>query len=1031
MMWVLLLAVTAQGREVPHGLLPPRELTGPSRKVHDAVVNAGSRDIKAACDQRRQRLEELVEQGRYEEVIDVSRAFEGCDDDKQHVGFADITTTVATDHDRTRAVRASRIKINNETMPMVGASSKHYSGRYPVMGVAFNGTFIVAESPLRCSEDLQCESAEGKHSPRDLDDAIDLAQNLHRRSVVDDPEQLPIGISLGATNDKTTNYVVGTKSILVIPVCASNYPNCANRFNLNLVQSQHGGDVQSYLGQVLDVANDYFQLNSYGKFQLSPTFVPPRSLNYAQSNCGNVDPLDYWQGRKPGAMDVMAYNAAAALGYNVENYDFSMVVVDYCPSTFWSGIGYIGLPGSALNLRAFDYDASFVHELVHNFGGNHASFMTGGSKGAYAYLDAYYTGSWLEYGSPHSTMGRGDLEDGVGEAQLMIIEKAVFDWLPETKIKKLRPYNYNTGAGSCSPCGPFTLELVDDGALSSNANVYAGIEIECQALDTYFYIEHRKVTTENKNGALVYWTEVSNTRGGTGVSGNTILTDTTPETGNLRDAAINVGGSYTVYCGSSGIDNFPVQIYVEEHPNAQRLQVTLFASATVPPSVTPVPSSIRPSPAPTETCGTLCCTKIDGLPGSWSDDVFIRQGTSEGSCCSDRCAYIHENGEFYLQYRWGNYYATKTKPCHTGSSITYYGVFSVAQVTNACVIAPPTANPTMKPVPMPPPTLGYPFNVGYKFGGLTKVEFAGGIGDENKFSVKNQGSVFQVNDDTWVAVEIPAPVKLKKYTSFFFCMKTKSTQGKYHGIGLTNNPNNKQFGPWFAVYGTNNGPWIRNNKDYLYATTEDKFNKYQCFDVPAVDYYPLGASVTHLTFVNERQNSPSPYKGLFTGVTLNDNTDCGSNIDFTNLPVQDYRRRQNLGPVDDIFSIKQSGCRVELSGTTWKAFKIPRINVAQTTKLSFCYDPPSFQCSSHAISVLKNPTNQKTGPIFMVDGRNMWDMKLIRDFTYSSNFLEAQCFEIPLKDYMDIGDPIDYIALLNSCTTTTKIGAIWSKINIA
>ena len=36
---------------------------------------------------------------------------------------------------------------------------------------------------------------------------------------------------------------------------------------------------------------------------------------------------------------------------------------------------WVGVPGSLLNVYGTDYDASAAHELGHNFGAYHASYM--------------------------------------------------------------------------------------------------------------------------------------------------------------------------------------------------------------------------------------------------------------------------------------------------------------------------------------------------------------------------------------------------------------------------------------------------------------------------------------------------------------------------------------------------------------------------------------------------------------------------------------------------------------------------------
>ena len=125
---------------------------------------------------------------------------------------------------------------------------------------------------------------------------------------------------------------------------------------------------------------------------------------------------------------MMAFAAARARGFDVANYDLNVVFVPRCPSNGWSGIGWIGVPGSLLFTHGFDYDSSVTHELGHNLGANHASLMSGGARGAVAWKDS--PGTWSEYGNPHSVMGRGSAE-GSTRADYLIEGKV---WGLETNV---------------------------------------------------------------------------------------------------------------------------------------------------------------------------------------------------------------------------------------------------------------------------------------------------------------------------------------------------------------------------------------------------------------------------------------------------------------------------------------------------------------------------------------------------------------------------------------------------------------------
>jgi hypothetical protein len=85
----------------------------------------------------------------------------------------------------------------------------------------------------------------------------------------------------------------------------------------------------------------------------------------------------------------------------------------------------------------------------HNFGANHASIMTGGSRGSKAWEDSIST--WSEYGNPLSVMGSGS---SVLRNDFMVQGKIIFDWLPTSQVYTVSPFT-STGASACSTsCGP-------------------------------------------------------------------------------------------------------------------------------------------------------------------------------------------------------------------------------------------------------------------------------------------------------------------------------------------------------------------------------------------------------------------------------------------------------------------------------------------------------------------------------------------------------------------------------------------------
>jgi hypothetical protein len=214
-------------------------------------------------------------------------------------------------------------------------------------------------------------------------------------------------------------------------------------------------------------------------------------------------------------MDVLAFAAAKAAGYDHLTYDFKLVFVPRCTSNGYSGAGWIGAPGGLIFVYANDYDQSVSHEIGHNFGAYHASAMTGGSRGAKAWKDS--TSTWSEYGNPHSTMGVGRLANV--RADYLLPGKMTFDWITDASIVAVTPFS-STGAGLCNPrCGPYTIYATDSGAKTSGT--FLGLQIATATPNLYFFVEHRVSSTAG-HAALISWSTVSMTSGKTGTYGNTV-----------------------------------------------------------------------------------------------------------------------------------------------------------------------------------------------------------------------------------------------------------------------------------------------------------------------------------------------------------------------------------------------------------------------------------------------------------------------------------------------------------------------------
>jgi hypothetical protein len=62
--------------------------------------------------------------------------------------------------------------------------------------------------------------------------------------------------------------------------------------------------------------------------------------------------------------DMMAFAGASTAGFEREAYDLNVIFIPQCSGLLFSGIGWIGVPGTVQNSGLTDYDASVAHELV-------------------------------------------------------------------------------------------------------------------------------------------------------------------------------------------------------------------------------------------------------------------------------------------------------------------------------------------------------------------------------------------------------------------------------------------------------------------------------------------------------------------------------------------------------------------------------------------------------------------------------------------------------------------------------------------
>ena len=79
--------------------------------------------------------------------------------------------------------------------------------------------------------------------------------------------------------------------------------------------------------QVMSTTASFFRKQSWGALQLSWSTTPMIKLPYNGNACGSRTALSAWSGGDPSAIDMMAFAAASARGYNRNSFDFQLIFV--------------------------------------------------------------------------------------------------------------------------------------------------------------------------------------------------------------------------------------------------------------------------------------------------------------------------------------------------------------------------------------------------------------------------------------------------------------------------------------------------------------------------------------------------------------------------------------------------------------------------------------------------------------------------------------------------------------------------------
>jgi hypothetical protein len=239
-----------------------------------------------------------------------------------------------------------------------------------------------------------------------LDGQFIMVWHEHMHPGFQQPEALaePGGLRVGPPVRVLDRYSLGTKTMLMVPVCPGDLTEveCASAFNRYPVATNFDGSIVAYLGAVVDTANAFFSSASWGQFQLAATILPPVRLSgYDSASCGEF-PAVGWNSWSPiaEALDTRVYaQVAQEQGFDRASFDFGAILLPFCDEFRWSGLGWVGQPGFAINLVAADLDPSFVHEVCCNGVGADGGVYRSGVRGVGATRQGSQT---AKRAKPHS-----------------------------------------------------------------------------------------------------------------------------------------------------------------------------------------------------------------------------------------------------------------------------------------------------------------------------------------------------------------------------------------------------------------------------------------------------------------------------------------------------------------------------------------------------------------------------------------------------------------------------------------------------
>ena len=232
------------------------------------------------------------------------------------------------------------------------------------------------------------------------------------------------------------------------------------------------------------------------------------------------------------------------------------------------------------------------------------------------------------------------------------------------------------------------LQATDAGSLEPEIPV--AVQVSTLTDGFFLFVEYRS----QHSGALLTWSDVHYENGMTGMLGNTLLVDGHPETSTLLDALLGDGESVVLDVGAPDAVR-PLRAYFEVL--GDRLEVSLYASATPRPTVSLAPTTAAPTQSPTreeDQCGKAkyCCdfVDVDGF------GRFHKMRDGDGACCSERCSFANAADGTYLQYiaAGGQYYATPSQPCYEAGSLAFLAALDSEAMEALCAARRPSPVPT-------------------------------------------------------------------------------------------------------------------------------------------------------------------------------------------------------------------------------------------------------------------------------------------------------------------------------------------------